>query len=141
MPIVRTQFKETVAKRNSIKGDIKLGKFKNSLSITDVRELKSTEVLDNKFIIFEYAFNVDYTLSEPKGKSIGEVKIVGEIVYADSSDKIDKILKEWKKNKNVEQDIAGLILNVAFSDAQIEALEQSKKVGLPPPVPLMRFKK
>jgi len=140
MPIIQKQFKEISAKRESLKGKIKLGKLKNNISILDVRKVDENEKVDSEIIVFEYEFNTDFSLEEPKGNSLGTIKIVGEIFYADSIKKADEILNGWSKNKKLKSNLLKAILNVAFKDSQIEALEQSKKVGLPPPIPLMRFK-
>jgi len=140
MPIVQKQFKEISAKRESLKGKIKMGKLKNNISIIDVRKVDKNDKIDSQIIVFEYEFDTNYSLEEPKGKSLGNIKLVGEIFYADSIKKTDDIIEDWNKNKKLKGNILKDILNIAFKDSQIEALEQSKKVGLPPPIPLMRFK-
>lgn len=139
MPIVKTQLRESHAKRELIEGNVKLGKLKNNIAVTNVREIPSG-TKDSKVVAFEFTFTTDYSLEEPKNKNLGDIKVVGEVIYLDSPDKIDEILKEWKKNKKLKGSFLRNVLNVAFEMAQIEAIEQAKKVGLPPPVPLLRFR-
>jgi hypothetical protein len=140
MQILRTQFKEIFAKRNDFDKPVKLDKFKNNIGITSVRELQ--ELKDgNKIIAFEFTFNTNYSLKEPKGKNLGEIKVVGDIIIIDTKEVVDNILKEWNENKKISGELVRTILNIAFEDAQIEALSHAKKVGLPLPVPLLRFEK
>ncbi|MCD6576302.1 MAG: hypothetical protein J7K73_04050 [Nanoarchaeota archaeon] len=129
-----------MAKRNNIDGKIKLGKLKNNISITDIREIKQENMGENKLILFEYAFSTDYTLEEPKDESLGEIKVVGELLFVEKKEKADEVLKEWKKSKKLKGTLLKLVLNIGFEEAQIEALALSRKVGLPPPVPLVRFR-
>lgn len=140
MPIVKTQFKESSAKRNNIEGKLKLGKLKTDIAITDLREIKQEGTNAAKGLVLEYKFKTDYALEEPKGKSLGEIAVVGELILVEKTETVDALLKEWKKNKKLEGNVLSAFINVAFENAQIEALEQSKKVGLPSPIPLLRLK-
>ena len=140
MPIVKTQLRESSAKRNNIEGKLKLGKLKTDIAINDLREIKQGEDNAAKGAILEYKFKTEYSLEEPKGKSLGEISVVGELVLVEKKETIDALLKEWKKNKKLEGDVLSAFLNVAFENAQIEAIEQARKVGLPSPVPLLRLK-
>ncbi len=141
MPIIRKQLKESTAKRETLEAEkIKPGKFKNDISIKDITELKQNIDASKKGAIFEYEFKTDYALEEPKGKSLGNIKVVGELFFVDDKKVVDEILSEWKKDKKINPEMMKKVLNVAFKDAQIEALHQAEKVGLPSPVPLMRLK-
>ncbi len=141
MPIVRKKLKESSVKRNLIESEnIEPGKFKNDISISNVRELKQQKESSNQGVIFEYTFKTSYALKKPEGKSLGEIKIIGELFYVDDKSVIEGILNEWKENEKLKPDMMKKVLNVAFRDAQIEALSQAEKVGLPTPVPLMRLK-
>lgn len=143
MPVFKTQFKKSSAVRNEIKGnDAKLGPLKNDISIMDVKELEAPKGTksERSAIIFEYKNTTLYTLEEPKNKNLGEIEIVGEIVFIEEDKVIKEILKKWKKDKKIDEKLLEFILNVAFEEAQIEALEQAKKVMLPPPIPLPRLR-
>ncbi len=141
MPIIRKKLRESSAKREVLEVDrIKPGKFKNDISITDVKEIQQQVSTEQKGVIFEYEFKTDFALEEPQGKSLGNIKIIGEIFYVDANDVVDEILNGWKNDKKVKPEIMKKALDVAFKDAQIEALHQAEKVGLPSPVPLMRLK-
>ncbi len=141
MPIIRKKLRESSAKREVLEVDrIKPGKFKNDISIADVKEIKQEIKTEQKGVVFEYEFKTDYALEEPQGKSLGNIKIIGEIFYVDASNVVDEILESWKKDKKLKPEMMKKVLDVAFKDAQIEALHQAEKVGLPSPVPLMRLK-
>ncbi|MCD6547721.1 MAG: hypothetical protein J7K22_04180 [Nanoarchaeota archaeon] len=137
MPIARTRLKETSTKRYDVESDkIKMGKLETNITITNLKELKN----EPKAVIFEYKYNVSYPLAEPKDKKLGEITITGEVLYVGEEKEIQDLLKNWKKDKKVKGTLLARILNAAMTDAQIEAIEQSKKVGLPSPVPLLRFR-
>ena len=141
MPIVKTQLKESRAIRHDIEAEkIIAGQFKSNMTIVDIKEIKPTKDApkDKSGIIFEYVFRTDYNLEEPKNKKLGNIEIIGQIIFVDDTSKINATLKEWKKNKKVETELLQQILNAAFEEAQIEALTQSRKVGLPPAIPLPR---
>jgi hypothetical protein len=90
--------------------------------------------------IITYEYKIEYQLAEPKNKNLGEIKIIGELFFVDKASVVADLVSEWKKNKKIKSEHALYILNYAFREAQLEALEQSKKVSLPPPFDLPRVK-
>ena len=139
MPIVRTSLRESKVIRNDIKGKMKLGQLKSDIIIRDIVEI-SSEKGGRGAAVFVYEFKTEYNLAEPKGKKLGTIDVVGEVFYVDAEKVIKETIKEWKKGKKIKKDILQAILNVAFEEAQVEALYQSKKVMLPPPIPLPKLK-
>jgi hypothetical protein len=134
--------RESSAKRNDItETKIRLGQLKSDLSLSDVRKITlAKEKTDIGAAVFTYDYKVLYPLSEPKGQELGSIAVKGEIIFADNSKAIEDILKDWQKDKKIKPNIIQTVLNVALRDAQVEAIEQAKKVGLPSPVPLPKIK-
>ena len=79
---------------------------------------------------FEFEFKVSY---EPK---IGEIGILGEVIWVDSKENILALLDNWKKSKKIDQKILLGILNRILAKSHIEALILSKELNLPAPVQL-----
>lgn len=143
MTVFRTQLKKILAVRNELDASkIKLGKLKNDLMISNIKELEAPKgtKADKKAIVFEYTMKAEYGLEEPKGKSFGTIEIVGDIIDVEDDKLAKEILDTWKKSKKINPDIMEVILNIAFEESNIEAIYQSKKVGLPPPLPLPRLR-
>ena len=141
MPVTRSQFRESVAVRNEIVADkVKLGSLKSDLKIVDVKNISIPKTKESGAALFTYEYSVHYELVEPKDQSLGKVIVKGELIFIESAKIIEEILSDWKKDKKIKPAILQEILNTALRDAQIEALEQSKKVLLPPPIPLPKIK-
>jgi hypothetical protein len=140
MPIIKTQFREVSAIRNEIEAKrVKLDARKTNISVVDVKEI-SQKTGEKQGLIFIYEFTIEYPISEPKNLELGNVKIVGEIFYVDDAKVVENIIKEWKKDKKLSKEVITDILNVGMEEATIEAVYQTKKVGLPSPIPLPRLK-
>ena len=139
MPIIKTQFREISAVRNIIEAE-KIGSASrnSNISIREVKEITSSKKTDKSSLMFIYEYSVDYPLQS--GGKLGSVRIVGEIFYVEDTKKAKNILDGWKKDKKIEEDVLALILNVGLSEANIEAIYQSHKVGLPSPIPMPRLK-
>jgi hypothetical protein len=143
MPITKSQFRESVAVRNVITAEkVRLGELKSDIKITDIKNIDIGKAKDmgTGALLIEYEYKVELGLSEPKNQSLGKIVIIGELIYVEDSKLTNDILSDWKKDKKVRPAFMQEVLNYALREAQIEALEQSKKVMLPPPVPLPKIR-
>jgi len=140
MPVINSFLRESKVTRHVVKADfIKAGARKNDISIENVRLLKTKENT-NPVLVFDFLYKAIYELLEPKDQNLGEIHIKGEIFYVDKKEVVDKVIVEWNEHKKVEESIMTKILNVALNKSQVEAIEQSHKVGLPSPIPLPMLK-
>ena len=129
MTIIGFNFNEIkVNRKEGIKGKINI---KNNVVIKDIQE-KDLNLGDKSqnSLKFIFEFSSKY---EP---DLGEIILVGDLLFMESSGKIKEILTEWKKTKKVPKDIMAAILNTVLTKCNIEALVLSQKVNLPPPIPL-----
>jgi len=141
MPITRSQFRESSAVRHEIVADrVKMGTLKSDLRIIDVKPLAGVRSEENGAVLLVYQYTLDYGLEEPKNKSLGTITIKGELILIESSKNIDAIIKGWQKDKKLKAEFLTEALSYALRDAQIEAIEQAKKVSLPLPVPLPKIR-
>ena len=129
MPIVGFHFtKMDVERKGPLKGKIDI---KNDVALKDVKEKElSIKGADQKGISFVFEFNSRY------GNDIGHITLIGEILFIDNTQKVDSILKEWKKSKKIPKNIMTSLLNTALTKCNIQALILSQEINLPPPIPL-----
>ena len=122
---------------NSIKAEVKNRVVKGNLNINSTPNIKSIEkrnVLDMEAIAIEFEFETKY---EP---DIASISIAGELVY--NTDDAKKLLKKWKDDKKLPEEIAVEILNVIFRKCLTKAIVLSEDIGIPPPLsfPVVRPK-
>ena len=139
MTVMGSSLRELSVKREKFETPVKLGRISNNINITNVTEKKVNAAGLKSVLVFEYTYICDYNLAEPKGKKLGEIKIIGEVMYSAEPEKIKRVLKDWKKKK-INSELLKEVLSVALNEAQIESLLLSRKVLLPPPVPLPTVK-
>lgn len=73
-----------------------------------------------------FSFDISY---EPK---VGEIGFGGEVLYQTADAK--KILKKWKDEKKLDDDIAVEVLNSIFRRCLARATLMSEELRLPPPL-------
>ncbi len=134
MPIIASNFDKFVAERKKpLEPPVKVD---SGVKIIDIKkeELnvggKSESVLK-----IDYDFTVKY---DPKQ---AEIVIEGHLLYAENSKKIEEILKNWKKTKKFDPDVAQLIMNNILIKCNIKALLLSQEIGLPPHIRLPMVQK
>lgn len=129
MTIVGFNFnKIDVKKETATSGKISVS---NNVSIKEIEEatfpLGKEKQMALKFI---FEFSSKY---EPK---IGNILLGGDLLFIEETDKVKKILEEWKRDKKISTDIMKGILNTILARSNILALILSQEVNLPPPIPL-----
>ncbi len=129
MTVVGFNFKSIDVKRESApKGKISV---KNNVSIKEVKESSFPFGKDSQTALqFSFEFTSTY---DPK---IGNIKLGGDLLFIAQNKKVKDILAEWKKTKQVDNEIMREILNTILAKGNILALVLSQEVNLPPPIPL-----
>lgn len=132
MVIVGFAFNKIVCERKESKGgNIKIN---NNISLTDVEEKELTLGKDKqKGIRFLFEFVSKY---DP---GLGEIKLIGEVMYMEDQKKIKEIMASWKKDKKVPKEVMTPIFNNILSKCNIEALLLSREINLPPPIQMPRI--
>lgn len=130
MPIIGFNFDQlNVEKKEPISGQVKIN---SDLSIKDVQEEKVSLGKTEDILKFIFEFKIDYDKN-------GIILIRGHILYLDEVKKIKEILKNWKKDKNIPQDIMAMVINTALFKCNIKALSLSQEVNLPPHLKMPRL--
>ncbi len=115
--------------------DVPKGKMsvKNNILIQDL-EKKDFSVGQAKqfMLLYKFEFTAEY---EPK---IAKIVLNGTVTSIEKEDKIDELVKAWKKDKKLPKEIMTPLLNNILSKSNVEALILAREVGLPPPIQLPR---
>lgn len=132
MTIVGFNFTKMVAERTSpLEGKISI---RNNISIKDVSTTNlSLGSRKQQALKFAFEFTSDY---DPK---IGGIKLGGEVTYLAEDKKVQEILKEWKKAKQIQKSLMTVIVNNVLAKCNVQALILSKDINLPPPIPLPKL--
>lgn len=132
MPIVTTAFRKLAIERTG-EGSSRNVKIKSNINIKEI--LKADLVLGDmkrSALKFQFEFVTDY---EPKYASI---RMEGDVIYFTAQERIDEILKNWKKDKTAPKDISAEVINHLLTRCNIQALILSRELNLPSPVQLPR---
>lgn len=124
MPIVGFQIKSIRMDRGEIpKGRIDIN---STPSITSVR--KSEVGFSNK----EDALNIGFEFVTRYEPNIGEMKIVGNILYLGKD--IKEVIKNWRKEKKLPREIDAEVRNFLFRKCMTIGINLSEEMQLPPPL-------
>lgn len=130
--IIGFNFGKIEVKRTpSVKGKINI---KNNVKIDNV---ETSDLYLGKAkeggLRFAFTFETKY---EPDA---GLIKLEGDVLALEDTEKAESIVKEWKKNKKLDNEIMTLIINNILTRCYTQAIFLSREVGLPLPVPLPRL--
>jgi len=120
--------KLSAEKNDAIKGKIDIN---NNVTIKDIKEDTISLGKDSQNIIkFIFEFTSKY---EP---AVGNILFEGELLYMEDPKKIKEILSSWKKDKKIQKELMGGLLNAILTKCNIQALILSQEINLPPPIPM-----
>lgn len=108
----------------------------------------------NTNIAFVAAEEIDFVMGANKQKGIkilfeyrntytpdiGAVIILGEILYLSDQKHHDELMKSWKKDKKFSDDVMAELFDVVSIRGCVQAIQLTSTVGIPPPIPLPRFR-
>jgi hypothetical protein len=129
MPVIGINVKNVIAKKSEeVLGAVKVN------SNTTIKEIKEQDLpsLKQKALSIGFEFKTDY-IGE-KDKSVAEIVISGEVLFIDEN--IEKVIKEWKKDKKLPEDTNLQVINAVLKRGVVRALNLSEELQLPPPIAL-----
>ena len=123
MPIVGFNFIKTNGEKT---GQFTVDKkIKSDLRITKVEKEKLAIGSSGDVAKFEFEFIVEY-------QDCGSMLLGGNVLYMDEPKKIKTIIENWEKKKKMSDDVMNQILNTVLFRSNIQALNMSQDLGLPP---------
>lgn len=132
MPVIAFNFTKITADRQEQKpGTVNI---KNSVVIKDAKKTnlnlgpQSQDVLR---VTFEFT-----STYEPKR---GKIVLEGEVIHMDKPEKIEMMIKAWKKDKQLPRNESKSIINHLLSKCNVEAILLSRELNLPSPIELPRI--
>ena len=131
MPVIGFSFRSIDAKRNkeTVGAEIKVN---STPTVTGIKEMSVPTLGAKKALNFEFEFLTKY---EP---DVAEINIGGNIIYL--SDKNTAILKQWKKEKKIPENVSIEVLNHLFRRCLIRVANIADDLQLPPPLPMPRVR-
>jgi len=134
MPVIGIGITAIDAKKyEEVTGPVKVN------SNTNIKEIKEQDlpVLNKKGLSVNFEFKTQYV--NDKNKTLAEIVIGGDVFFIDNEQ--DKILKDWKKEKKLPDEVNLQIINTILRKGITKALNLSEELQLPPPIILPFAKK
>jgi len=129
MPVIGMNLKTIEAKKHKeITGPVKVN---SNMNIIDVKE-QDLPALNNKGLAIEFDYKTRYV--GEKDKNIAEINIDGNVIFM--GEEKEKILKIWKKDKILPDNIKFQVIRIVSDKCSKKAIFLSDDLQLPPP-PLM----
>ncbi len=70
--------------------------------------------------------------------NMGEIFFEGYVVWIDSKDAMEAMIKQWAKDKKLDKPIMNVVLNNILAKCNVQAICMSRDIGLPPTIPMPR---
>ena len=125
MPIIGLKF-------DSIEGKRKKENFSVEMKINTAPKIVSAKEIDVK-AIGKKAMALGFEFSTQYNPDLAEVKINGEVIYVNEKQQAE-ILKGWKKDKKLPDDVGIEVLNHLFRHCLIKVAMIAEDLQLPPPL-------
>jgi hypothetical protein len=130
MPVIGLNLKSIQAKKHKqIKGAVKVN---SNMNMTKIEE-QDLPAIKSKGLAIDFEFRTKY-LEGNSNKNVAEISIDGDVIFMD--DKREEILKNWKKDKTLPEEMKLEVIRVISDKCSKKAILLSDDLQLPPP-PLM----
>ena len=126
MPVIGIGLKMMEGKRHEeITGAVKVN---SNMNITNVKD-QELPALKSKGLSIEFEYKTKYI--DEKDKNLAEINIDGNVILVGEDQ--EKILKDWKKDKKLPEDIKMQVIRVVSDKCSKKAIMLSDDLQLPPP--------
>ena len=80
---------------------------------------------------------IDFTFSVVYGGDLGHIKLLGDVVYADTPEIVQETLNGWNHDKKLNDMVNSVVSKFIYSKGIIKALDISDNLNLPAPIPVV----
>lgn len=130
MPIIGIGLTKMEAKKLAdITGAVRVN---SGMNVTDIKEI-NLPAFKTKGLSIEFEYRTKYT-DNKNDKSMAEINIDGNVVLVGEDQ--EKILKDWKKDKSLVDNVKFEVIRVVSDKCSKKAILLSDDLQIPPP-PLM----
>lgn len=132
MPIIGYYYDKILMEKNKkVESDLEI---KNKVQITDIEE-SDMPFKEKGRSTLKFKFNFEL-LFEPK---IGKIVFNGHVLFMEDEKTIKDILKSYKKDKKLPQELTLQILNTILYKAHLKALDLGNELNLPAHLPIPKI--
>jgi len=127
MPVIGIGLNKMEAKKiEEITGAVKVN---SGMNVTDIKEI-NLPAFKTKGLSIEFEYRTKY-LDNKTEKSLAEINIDGNIVFV--GDDQESILKSWKKDKSMANNVKIEVIRVVSDKCSKKAILLSDDLQIPPP--------
>lgn len=118
----------SVERSSSVRGKVKID---NTLDLLRVETSQFASLGPGKQAVsIAFSFGVTY------GPNIGKIRLHGTVTYLAESKKAEALAEQWKKTKQLPQDVSMAVVNTILMKCNVRVLQLAQDVGLPPQLQL-----
>jgi len=130
MAIVGFSFSKFNCVRNPVspEGGIEI---KHNINIKGV-ESSNINLANSQSDVLKVFFSFEVIYSQ----DLGKVQVDGDVVYADTSEIISEVQKQWDTDKKLNDMVSEVIFKFIYNKTAIKVLELADSLNLPSPIPL-----
>ena len=133
MGIIGFNFTKVFAERNEgVQGQVNI---KNNLAIKSVEKQELSIASKDQIGI-----KLSFEFSSKHEPNLGAITINANVLVLEPKEEGEKILKEWEKNKKLQDDFLKQTFTFTLRKCSVKALMLAEDLNLPSPVPLPQVK-
>lgn len=137
MAVIGFNLKKILVERKGlVRGEVKVG---TKMNIVNVKKEETKIITGKNVLALDFEFIIKYMGVEDSIGNVANINFEGTVLYLIDPKETKKILEDWKK-KELPEELKLKVLNTILAKCNIKALVLEEDLGLPPHIPLPKFK-